>query len=55
MRQRIIDNLSCSTRDSDTLAPVQRGQFLVYLIGPYRTSDVDALLPADADVETDAP
>ena len=55
MRQRIIDNLPRAAGDSDALAPVQREQFLVYLMGPYRTFEVDALLPADADVETDAP
>lgn len=55
MRQRIIDNLPRAAGDSDALASVRREQFLVYLMGPYRTFDVDALLPADADVETDAP
>jgi len=55
MRQRIIDDLPRAAGDSDALAPVQREQFLVYLMGPYRTFDVDTLLPADADVETDAP
>jgi hypothetical protein len=55
MRQRIIDNLPRAAGNSDALAPVQREQFLVYLMGPYRTFDVDTLLPADADVETDAP
>ncbi|WP_435065813.1 DUF7509 family protein [Halobaculum sp. EA56] len=55
MRQRIIDNLSQSACDSNALTPARREQFLVYLMGPYRTFDVDALLPADADVETDAP
>ena len=55
MRQRIIDDLPRATGDSEALAPVQREQFLVYLMGPYRTFDVDALLPTDADVETDAP
>ena len=55
MRQRIINNLARAAGDSDALAPVRREQFLVYLMGPYRTFDVDALLPADADVETDAP
>jgi hypothetical protein len=55
MRQRIIDELPHATGDSEALAPVQREQFLVYLMGPYRTFDVDALLPADANVETDAP
>ncbi|ELZ40823.1 hypothetical protein C463_14565 [Halorubrum californiense DSM 19288] len=55
MRQRIIDNLPRAAGDSDALTPVRREQFLVYLMGPYRTFDVDALLPADANVETDAP
>jgi hypothetical protein len=44
-----------ATGDSDALAPVRQKQFLVYLMGPYRTFDVEALLPAEADVETDAP
>ena len=55
MRQRIVNDLPRATGDSEALAPVQREQFLVYLMGPYRTFDVDALLPADANVETDAP
>ena len=55
MRQRIIDNLTRAVGDSEALAPVQREQFLVYLMGPYRTFDVDELLPGDADVEVDAP
>ena len=55
MRLRIIDNLPRAADDSDTLTPVRREQFLVYLMGPYRTFDADALLPTDADVETDAP
>ena len=55
MRQRIVDDLPRAAGESEALAPVQREQFLVYLMGPYRTFDVDALLPADADVETDAP
>ena len=55
MRHQIIDNLPRVAGDSEALAPVQREQFLVYLMGPYRTFDVDALLPADANVETDAP
>lgn len=55
MRQRIIDALPREVRDSNALAPVRRERFLVYLMGPYRTFDVDALLPADADVDTDAP
>ena len=55
MRQRIIDDLPRATGDSEALAPVQREQFLVCLMGPYRTFDVNALLPADANVEADAP
>ena len=55
MRQRIIDDLPRAAGDSEALDPVRREQFLVYLMGPYRTFDVDALLPADADIETDAP
>jgi len=55
MRDRIIDTIPQAIGDSDPLAPVRREQFLVYLMGPYRTFDVEALLPADADVETDAP
>ena len=55
MRQRIIDSLPRAAGDSDALDPVRREQFLVYLMGPYRTFDVDALLPANADAETDAP
>ncbi len=55
MRDRIVDNLPRAVGDSDALPPVRREQFLVYLMGPYRTFDVDELLPADADVETDAP
>ena len=55
MRQRIIDNLPHEIGTSDALSPVNREQLLVYLMGPYRTFDIDALLPADADVETEAP
>ncbi|WP_458190555.1 DUF7509 family protein [Haladaptatus sp. NG-WS-4] len=55
MRDRIVDNLSRAGGDSEALQPVRREQFLVYLMGPYRTFDVDALLPSDADVETDVP
>ncbi|QLG27430.1 hypothetical protein HUG10_07650 [Halorarum halophilum] len=55
MRDRIIDNLPRAVGDSGALPAVRREQFLVYLMGPYRTFDVDTLLPADADVETDAP
>lgn len=55
MRDRIIEDLPRAVGDSDALASVRREQFLVYLMGPYRTFDVDALLPADADIEADAP
>lgn len=55
MRDRIIANLRRAVGDSDALSPVLRERFLVYLMGPYRTFDIDALLPADADVETVAP
>ncbi len=55
MRQRIIDDLPRAAGESDPLALVRREQFLVYLMGPYRTFDVDALLPDDADLETDVP
>ena len=55
MRQRIIDSLPRAAGDSDALDPVRREQFLVYLMGPYRTFDLDALLPENADAETDAP
>jgi hypothetical protein len=55
MRQRIIDALSRAAGDSEALTPVRREQFLVYLMGPYRTFDVDALLPADVDAETETP
>lgn len=55
MRDQIIDSLPRAVGDSEALRPVRRERFLVYLMGPYRTFDVDALLPPDADVETDAP
>lgn len=55
MRDRIVDNLPRAVDDSEALPQVRREQFLVYLMGPYRTFDVDALLPSDADVETDVP
>ena len=55
MRQRIVESLPRAAGDSQALAPPRRERFLVYLMGPYRTFDVDALLPDDADVERDAP
>jgi len=55
MRQRLVENLTRAVGDSDTLSPVRRERFLVYLMGPYRTFDVDALLPADVDIDAEAP
>jgi hypothetical protein len=54
MRQRIIDNLSQPIGDSDALAPVHREQFLVYLMGPYRTFDIETVLPGDTDYDPSA-
>jgi hypothetical protein len=55
MRQRLVETLPQAVGDSDALAPVRREQFLVYLMGPYRTFDVDALVSADADVDVELP
>jgi hypothetical protein len=55
MRQRIIDHLPREVDDSDALPPVGREQFLVYLMGPYRTFDAAALLPEDANGTTSVP
>ncbi|WP_123622107.1 hypothetical protein [Halorubrum sp. CSM-61] len=55
MRDRIIEALPRSDGDSEALSPVRRERFLVYLMGPYRTFDVDAVLPADADANTAVP
>jgi hypothetical protein len=55
MRQRIIGNLPRAAGDSDVLTSVRREQFLVYLMGPYRTFDVEALLPDNTDVGADVP
>lgn len=55
MRDRIIENLPQTVGDSAALSPVRREQFLVYLMGPYRTFDVDSLLPEDADIEAEVP
>ncbi|WP_226481933.1 DUF7509 family protein [Natrinema amylolyticum] len=54
MRQRIIENLPRDVGDSDALSPVDRERFLVYVMGPYRTFDVEALLPDDAEPTDDA-
>jgi hypothetical protein len=57
VRQRIIDTLGRKSGDSDVtaLSSVRREQFLVYLMGPYRTFDVQTLVPTGADVEVDTP
>jgi len=52
MRERIISNLTQEVSDSAALSSAQRERFLVYIMGPYRTFDVSALLPDDADSET---
>jgi hypothetical protein len=52
MRQRIVENLPREVGGSDALDPVRREQFLVYLMGPYRTFDVEAQLPDDRDADT---
>lgn len=53
MRQRIIENLSTNTGDSDALSAVDRERFLVYVMGPYRTFDVETVLPDDVDPADD--
>ncbi len=53
MRQRIINSLPRAVGDADALESVRRERFLVYLMGPYRTFDVTALLPDDADPDSD--
>lgn len=55
MRDRIVDALRRSDGDSEALSPVRRERFLVYLMGPYRTFDVDAMLPAGADTKAEVP
>jgi len=56
MRRRIVENLPREVGDSNALDPVRREKFLVYLMGPYRTFDADALLSEDVDAEsTDLP
>jgi hypothetical protein len=55
MRDRLVENLPRAVGEFEALDPVRRERFLVYLMGPYRTFDPAALLPEDADVETDAP
>jgi len=44
IRQRILDSLPRRTGNSEPLGPVRRERFLVYIMGPYRTFDIDALL-----------
>ncbi len=55
MRDRLLDRLQRAAGDSAALDPVRREEFLVYLMGPYRTFDVEEMLPVGADVDTDAP
>ncbi|WP_144905400.1 DUF7509 family protein [Halobellus captivus] len=55
MRNRIVENLPRAVGGSEALAPPRRERFLVYLMGPYRTFDVDALLPEDTDADRDLP
>lgn len=55
MRDRIREQLPRAVGDSAALSEVRREGFLVYLMGPYRTFDVERLLPDDADVDTDVP
>jgi hypothetical protein len=53
MRQRIIDNLSEKINDSSALPEVRRKRFLVYVMGPYRTFDIEAVLSEATDVTTE--
>ena len=53
MRQRIIDNLPQEIGDSSALPEVRRKWFLVYVMGPYRTFDVEAILPEGTDAATE--
>lgn len=53
MRQRIIDNLPHEVGDSSALPEVRRERFLVYVMGPYRTFDVEALLPEGTDAHSE--
>lgn len=52
MRQRIIDNLPQETGGSEALPAVRRERFLVYVMGPYRTFDVGAVLSEGTEAET---
>lgn len=52
MRQRIIDNLSREIGGSEALSAVRRERFLVYVMGPYRTFDVRAVLSEETEAET---
>lgn len=52
MRYRIIDNLSQEVGGSEALSAVRREQFLVYVMGPYRTFDVEAVLSEGTAAET---
>ncbi|MEF8864012.1 MAG: hypothetical protein V5A39_15040, partial [Haloarculaceae archaeon] len=50
-----IENLPRDVAGSEALPSVRSERFLVYLMGPCRTFDVEALLPDDAAVETGLP
>ena len=54
MRRRILESIPRAVGDSEALSSVRREQFLVYLMGPYRTFDVRALLPDDIEYDPDA-
>jgi hypothetical protein len=55
MRQQITETLPREVGDSTALDSVRRPEFLVYLMGPYRTFDVEAHLPDDAADTADLP
>jgi hypothetical protein len=52
MRHRIIDNLPRKIGGSEALSAVHRERFLVYVMGPYRTFDVGAVLSEETETET---
>jgi hypothetical protein len=52
MRHRIVDNLPREIGGSEALSAVRRERFLVYVMGPYRTFDVEAVLSEETEAET---
>lgn len=50
MRRALLDLLPRAV-GADALPQPRKERFLVYLMGPYRTFDVDAYLPDDADAD----